>query len=186
MQAAGIITPVSKPINWCLHSVVAPKENGEIRLCTDFRPLNKLVKCEHYQMTSLATAVADIEALQAKIFTTLDALRGYHQCLLDVESQELTTFITPCGRFQFLRAPYCISSISEHYSHQIAEAFEGLPGYKRNVDDIVIYSDADTSHADHVCKFLQRCAEWKISLNPEKFEYGQEQVKFAGLIQLSD
>ena len=51
LQAAGIITPVSKPTNWCLHSVVAPKKNGEIRLCIDFHPLNKFVKCEHYQIT---------------------------------------------------------------------------------------------------------------------------------------
>ena len=39
LQPAGIITPVSKPTNWCLHSVVALKKNGEIRLCVDFRPL---------------------------------------------------------------------------------------------------------------------------------------------------
>ena len=101
LQAAGIITPMSKPTNWCLHSVVALKKNGEIRLCVDFRPLNKFVRREQYQMTSPATAVADIEASQAKIFTTLDALKGYHQCPLDVDSQELTTFITPYGRFIF-------------------------------------------------------------------------------------
>ena len=64
----------------------------------------------------------------------------------------------------------------------MAEALEGLPGYRRIVNDVVIHSGADTKHADHVCKFLQRCAEWKISLDPEKFEYGQEQVKFAGFI----
>ena len=62
LQAAGIITPVSKPTNWCLHSVVTLKKNREIRLCVDFRPLNKFVRHEHYQMTSPATAVTDIEA----------------------------------------------------------------------------------------------------------------------------
>ena len=158
MQAAGIITPVSKPTNFCLHSVVAPKKNGEICLCTDFCPLNKFVNREHYRMTSPATAVAGIESSQA-IFTTLDALKGYHQCPLDVESQELTTFITPYGRFQFLRAPDGISSILEHYNCRMAEAFVGLPGYRRIVDDVVTYSNADTSHADHVHKFLQKCPE---------------------------
>ena len=64
----------------------------------------------------------------------------------------------------------------------MAEAFKDLPGYRRIVDDVVIYSDTVTSHADHVRKFLQKCAGRKISLNPEKFEYDQEQVKFAGFI----
>ena len=133
-------------------------------------------------MTSPATAVADIKTSQAKIFTTLDALKVYHQCPLDEERQELTTFITPYRHFQFLRASYGISSISQHYNRRMAEAFEGLPGYRRIIDDVVIYSDADTSHTDHVRKFLQRCAEQNISLNPEKFEYVQEQVEFAGFI----
>ena len=73
LQAADMITSVSKLSNWCLHSVVAPKKNGEIHLCTYFRPLNKFVKREK---TSPATAVADIEASQANTFTTLDALKG--------------------------------------------------------------------------------------------------------------
>ena len=35
---------------------------------------------------------------KAKYFTVFDALKGYHQCPLDEESQKLTTFITPFGR----------------------------------------------------------------------------------------
>ena len=65
LQASSIITLVTKPTEWCLHSVVAPKRNGEIQLCIDFRPLNKFVKHECYQMTTPATAVAEIEASQA-------------------------------------------------------------------------------------------------------------------------
>ena len=46
---------------------------------------------------------------------------------------------TPFGRFKFLRAPYKISSISEHYNRRMDEAFAGLTGYLRIVDDVVIY-----------------------------------------------
>ena len=145
-------------------------------LCIDFCLLNKFVKSEHYQITSPVTAVTDIEASQANIFTTLNVSKGYHQCPLDVESQELTTFITPHGLFQFLRAPYGISSISEHYNRHTAEVFKGLPGYRRIVSDVVIYSDADTSHADHVHKFLQRCAEWKLLLNPESLNMAKSRL----------
>ena len=65
-------------------------------------------------------------ASNAKFFTVLDARKGYHQCPLDAQSQLLTTFITPFGRFKYLRAPYGISSISEHYDQRMAEAFIGL------------------------------------------------------------
>ena len=82
----------------------------------DLSRLNKFVKRERYQSATPAQAVADIAGESAKVFTKLDALKGYHQCPLDTDSQLLTTFITPFGRFKFLCAPYGISSISEHYS----------------------------------------------------------------------
>ena len=85
-------------------------------------------------------AVADIAAGEALCFTVLDAAKGYHQCPLDEERQlYYTTFITSFGRFKYLRAPYGLSSIAEHYNRRMAEAFEGLTGFCRIVDDIVIF-----------------------------------------------
>jgi len=119
-------------------------------MCVDLSHLNKYVKRERYQCSTPAEAVADIASNNAKIFTKLDALKGYHQCPLDKESQLLTTFITPFGRFKYLRAPYGISSISQHYNRHMDEAFAGLTGYRRVVDDIVIYDSDSTQHAEHV------------------------------------
>ena len=42
-----------------------------------------------------AEAIADIAAANAKYFTVLDAMKGYHQCALDQDSQILTICITP-------------------------------------------------------------------------------------------
>ena len=82
-----------------------------------------------------AEAVADIAAKEAKYFTVIDAMKGYCQCPLASESQELTTFITPYGRFKYLWAPNGLSSIVEHYDRRMAEALEGLTGYRRIVDE---------------------------------------------------
>lgn len=177
----GIISPVTVPTEWCAPIVVAPKKNSDqIRMCVDLSHLNKFVKRERYQSDSPAQAVADIATDSAKIFTKLDALKGYHQCPLDEDSQLLTTFITPYGRFKYLRAPYGISSISEHYNRRMDEAFAGLLGYRRIVDDVVIYDSNEDEHADHVRQFLQRCTDKKIALNKEKCAFSQEEVTFAG------
>ena len=146
----------------------------------DLSRLNRYIKRERYQSATPAQAVADIAAENAKIFTKLDALKGYHQCPLDRKSQELTTFITPFGRFKFLCAPFGISSISEHYNRRMDEAFAGLQGYRRVVDDVVIFDKDKTQHASHVREFLQRCSERKITLNTEKWVYAQTEVSFAG------
>ena len=107
-------------------------------------------------------------------------MKGYHQCPLDPDSQLLTTFITPFGRFKYLRAPYGICSISEHYDRRMAEAFVGLTGFRRVVDDIIIYDDNELEHAAHVKQFLQRCVDKQIALNPEKCKFSQTKVTFAG------
>ena len=181
LQEQGVIAPVTEPTDWCAPIVIAPKKGTDkIRMCVDLSRLNRYVKRERYQSATPAEAVADIAAESAKIFTKFDALKGYHQCPLDEASQLLTTFITPFGRFKYLRAPYGISSISEHYNRRMDEAFAGLTGYRRIVDDVVIY-DSDTSqHIDHVRQFLQRCAEQRITLNTDKWDFAQSQVTFAG------
>ena len=76
-----------------------------------------------------------------------------------------------------------ISSISEHC---MDEAFSGLTGYRRVVDDIVIYDSDSTQHAEHVRQFLLRCAERRITLSQDKWEYAQPRVTFAGFNLFKD
>ena len=94
----------------------------------------------------------------------IDAMKGYHQCTLDEKSQALMTFITPFGRYKYLRAPYGLSSITEHYNRRMAEAFEGLTGFRRIVDDIVIYDRDEASHMDHV-------RQWGIFITVKPFKF---------------
>ena len=98
---------------------------------------------------------------QRNIFTKINTKKGYHQCPLDRESQDLTTFINPFGRFKFVCAPYGISSISKDYKCRMDKAFIGLPGFRCVIDNIMIY-DHRAEHVSHVRKFLQPSAE-KIS-----------------------
>ena len=182
LQQQDIIAPVVQPTEWCAPIVVAPKKGtDDIRLCVDLSKLNRYVRRERYQSPTPAEAVADIAASEAQVFTILDAKKGYHQCLMDEQSQLLTTFLTPFGRFKYKRAPYGLSLIAEHYNRRMAEAFDGLSGFRRVVDDIVIYDKDEASHINHVRQFLQRCQERHITLNKEKCRFSCRQVTFAGL-----
>ena len=111
-------------------------------------------------------------------------MKGYHQCPLDEESQLLTTFITPFSRYKYVRAPYDISSIAEHYTGRMDEAFIGLTGFRRVVDDVLIFDSNVEEHTNHVRQFLQRCTECEVMLNTSKFIilFAQPTVSFAGFI----
>jgi len=63
----------------CAPIVVTPKKGtNKIRMCVDLSQLNKYVKRERYQSTTLAQTVADIATESAKTFTKLDAMKAYH------------------------------------------------------------------------------------------------------------
>ena len=174
LQRQNIIAPITEATQWCAPIVVTPKKHSDnIRMCVDLLHINCYVQRERYQSPTPAEAIADIAATKAKYFTVLDAMKGYHQCPIDADSQLLTMFITPFRRFKYLHAPYGISSISKHYNRRMAEALEGLPEFCRIVDDIIIYDSTIKDHAHHVRQFLQRCTEKQIALNPQK-------CKFAG------
>ena len=94
----------------------------------------------------------------------------------DQESQILTTFITPFGRYKYLRAPYGISLISEHYNCRMSKAFRGLSGFRYVVDDFVIYDSNITDHISHVQQFLQRCKENNIALNTDNASFSNSKL----------
>ena len=124
--------------------------------------------------------MADIAQSKAKHFTVLDALKRYHECPLDEDSQKLTMFITPFGRFKYLRAPYGICSISKHYNRQMDEALAGMKDFRKIVNDVIIFDQDEQEHVEHVRQIVQHCQRKNISLNREKFRFLQTEVPFAG------
>ena len=55
----------------------------------------------------------------AKVFSSFDAKNGYWQVKLTENASMLTTFITPYGRYRWLRMPFGISSASEEYQRRM-------------------------------------------------------------------
>ena len=189
LLAEGIITPVTEATEWVNPIVVEPKRdqngefNGKVRLCVDFRHLNKYCLREHYFSPSVLDVVQSIQANDAHLFSSFDAWKGYHQIELAEESKHLTTFLTPFGRFQYERAPFGINSISEHYNRRMSEELHDLPNTKKIVDDNIVYSSNSLAqHTALVKKFLTRCREAGIRLQRNKFIFAQPEITFAGIV----
>ena len=84
----GIISPVTQRTKWVSPIVVKPKKtnsqfNRKVRLCVDFRHLNKYCTREHYTSLSVLKTVQKIQETDAQYFTTFGAWKGSHQIELD-------------------------------------------------------------------------------------------------------
>ncbi len=179
-----IIAPVNEPTKWVHPMVVVLKADGSWRLCVDLTKLNKYVLRPYYPMTTPKDAVELPRT--ARRFASLDAKTGYWQILLDEESQELTTFITPYGRFKFLRNPMGLASAQDEYCRRGDEALAGVANLRKVVDDILVYGESNQELLDKVREVLERCREHKITLNKKKFQFGLEEINYVGYKVSSD
>ncbi|XP_037505854.1 uncharacterized protein K02A2.6-like [Rhipicephalus sanguineus] len=107
MQTLGVISPVDEPTEWCAPMVVVPKPSGDVRICVDFTELNRHVLREWHPIPSVEHTLGLLHG--AKVFSKLDANSGFWQIPLCEESRQLTSFISPFGRFYFNRLPFGIA-----------------------------------------------------------------------------
>ena len=158
-----VLAKVNEPTDWVSNMVVTKKKNNDLRICIDPNNLNKAIKRPHYMIPTIDSILPSLTG--AKVFTVLDAKNGFWQVELDEESSKLTTFITPFGRFRWLRMPFGISSAPEEYSRRMTEILEGIDGIAVCADDIIIFGcgeDYETAEKDHdnkLKKLLARCKE---------------------------
>ena len=136
MENSGVIRKVDEPTDWVSSMVIVEKPNKTLRICLDPRNLNTAVKRENFQLPTIEEITSRMSG--AKVFSKLDANHGYWQLKLDTESELLTTFNTPFGRYCYQRAPFGINSIQDVYQKIISQLFEDLEGVKTDIDDILV------------------------------------------------
>ena len=145
MDKKKIIAKEEKPTPWCHPMVPVVKKDGSIRVCVDLKKLNEAAARPHYPQRTPKDAVSSVPA-NMKYFSTLDAKHGYWQVELDEESQALTTFITPWGRYKFLRAPMGFVGTGDYYNCETDKPFAGRQDMVKIVDDISTYHASFPEH----------------------------------------
>ncbi|CAL8139314.1 unnamed protein product [Orchesella dallaii] len=174
----GVIEPVDEPSEWCAALVTVPKPNGEIRICADLTALNHSVERELHPMPVVDHTLGQLAG--AKIFSRLDANSGFYQILLSPECRNLTTFMTPFGRFRYKRLPFGISSAPEHFQKRMMEILKDIPGVVIHVDDILVFGSTKKQHDERLRTVLRKLKEAGVTLNAEKCLFGVSEVKFLG------
>jgi hypothetical protein len=180
MESKGIIERVGDEASeWCHPMVVVKKPDGQVRICIDYTKLNCHVARPIHPMRTPKDAVDAIRPGD-KFYTKMDAVQSYWQIELDPASKHLTTFITPEGRFRFLRAPMGLNATGDEYNRRSDMALAGLTNVQKVVDDILVHSQTFKQHIETVISVLRRCREHGITLSKKKFVFCNQQVQFAG------
>ena len=175
-----IITPITEPTEWCAPMVPVPKPGGLVRITNDYTELNKSVIRER---TILPTVEESLEKISGgKYFSTIDCNSGFHQLLLTKESSKLTTFITPFGRYRYLRLCMGICSAPEVFSRRVSQILDGVLGVAVLMDDICVSGKTKAEHDERLTKVLNLLKEAGLTLNPKKCQFNRTTIKYLGYI----
>ncbi|XP_037505811.1 uncharacterized protein K02A2.6 [Rhipicephalus sanguineus] len=180
MQQQGVIRPVEGPTDWCAGIVPVVKPSGGVRICVDFTRLNSSVLRERFPLPSVEQTLALLG--EATVFSRLDANSGFHQIPLSPACQDLTTFITPVGRFCFTRLPFGITSAPEYFQKRMSEILSGLTGVVNLMDDILVFGRDQAEHDGNLDTTLKKLASSGITLNRSKCAFSVKEVTFLGCV----
>ena len=144
----------------------------------DLTKLNENVCRETYPLPKIDALLGEIG--ESTVFTKIDANSGFWQEKLAENSQLLTTFLTPFGRYCFQRLPFGLKSAPERFQKRMLNELEGLEGVICIMDDILVHGKTQKEHDERLEAVLTRLIRARITLNPEKCEFSRKQLKFAG------
>ena len=74
----------------------------------DFRALNAITRTYVWPIPRVKDIFAKLG--KAKFFTMLDLRSGYHHIALDDDAIKKTAFVTPLGKYEYLKSPIWPSS----------------------------------------------------------------------------
>ena len=179
-EALGVIekVPYGDPVTWCHRMVVTRKGDGSPRRTVDLSPLNKFCKRETFATESPFHIARRIPKGTWK--TVTDAWNGFHGVPLDEASKHLTTFITPYGRYRYIRAPQGFLSSCDGYNQRYDAILSDFGNKERCVDDVCHHDTELEEHWWRTIDLLRQQGNAGIVLNSDKFQFCERQVDFAG------
>ena len=181
LEDQGVIEKVTHPTNWLSPVVPVVKPHSspvEVRICCDYKFLNQHLQREVFEIPTFEELVSNLSG--AVKFSKLDAKSGFYQIPLKEEARDLTTFITPFGRYRYRRLPMGINVAPEIFQRKMTELLKDLPGVICYLDDILVYGSCAKDHDDNLDRVLKRIQACGLKLNREKCIFGQAQINFLG------
>ncbi|KAJ0495623.1 putative nucleotidyltransferase, Ribonuclease H [Helianthus annuus] len=178
LLAKGFIRPSSSP--WGAPVLFVKKKDGSMRLCIDYRELNKVTIKNRYPLPRIDDLFDQLQG--ASYFSKIDLRSGYHQLKVRDEDVHKTTFRTRYGHYEFLVMPFGLTNapaafmdlmnrVCKPYLDKFVIVF---------IDDILIYSKSQADHEKHLRCILELLQREKLYAKFSKCEFWLREVQFLG------
>ncbi|KAL0536920.1 hypothetical protein IC582_025883 [Cucumis melo] len=174
----GFIRPSVSP--WGAPVLFVKKKDGSMRLCIDYRELNKVTVKNRYPLPRIDDLFDQLQG--ATVFSKIDLRSGYHQLRIKDEDVPKTAFRSRYGHYEFIvmsfgltNAPAVFMDLMNRVFREFLDTFVIV-----FIDDILIYSKTEAEHEEHLRMVLQTLRDNKLYAKFSKCEFWLKQVSFLG------
>ena len=169
-------SPAGAPI------LFAKKKDGSLRLCVDYRGLNKVTVKNRHPLPLIAESLERLA--QARIYTKLDIRDAYHRIRIKEGDEWKTAFRTRYGHFEYTVMPFGLTNAPAQFQAYMNEALAGLVDVTCIVylDDILIFSNSEEEHTGHVREVLERLRKAKLYVKLSKCEWHTDRTEYLGYV----
>ncbi|XP_073262690.1 uncharacterized protein [Populus alba] len=142
---AGFLEVVTYP-QWVSNIVVVPKKEGKIRVCVDFRDLNKASPKDDFPLPHINILVDN--AARSSTYSFMDGFSGYNQIKMSIEDRAKTTFVTPWGTYCYKVMPFGLKNTGATYQRAMVTLFHDMMHKEIEVyvDDMIAKSKEGEDH----------------------------------------
>ena len=119
---AKIIVPL-RYSSWVANLVPARKKNGEIRLCVEFRNLNRYSLKDNYPLPKIEQILQKVVGAQR--ISMVDGFSRYNRITMHPGDREKTSFTTPWGDFMYDKMPFGLMNVGATFQRAMDIAFVG-------------------------------------------------------------
>src|SRR3954462_13346202 len=178
---AGFLVTSEYP-QWLANIVPVPKKDGKVRMCVDYRDLNKASPKDDFPLPHIDMLVDS--TAKSKVFSFMDGFSGYNQIKMAPGDMEKTAFITPWGTFCYRVMPFGLKNAGVTYQRVMTTLFHDMMHKEVEVyvDDMIAKSENEKDHIQNLTKLFQRLRKFQLRLNLNKCTFGVYSGKLLGFI----
>ncbi|KAK5811041.1 hypothetical protein PVK06_026360 [Gossypium arboreum] len=167
----GFIRPSKSPYGAPM--LFQKKHDGSLRMCIDYRALNKITVRNRYPIPLIADLFDQLGS--ARWFTKLDLRSRYHQVWIAEGDEPKTAYVTRYGSYEFLVMPFGLTNAPATFCTLMNKVLQ--PFLDRFVvvylNDIVVYSKSLDEHVEHLREVFQTLRENELFVKEEKCTFAQ-------------